>query len=102
MKWEKTIDDFIRWSLNYDLWCKMQFFGQSIAKAMSGDDSRIGQRGPRNMLEMLPEVFTIEDARRVRRQQGKDAEGTTNMLSQWKHRGYVLQMTDDSFKKVIV
>lgn len=99
MKWEKAIEDFIRWSLNYDLWCKMQFFGESIAKAISGEDSRIGKRGPRNLLELLPEEFTVEDAKRVRRQHGKDAEGTVNMLYQWKHRGYILQMTDDSFKK---
>ena len=98
-KWEKSIEEFIRWSLNYDLWCKMQFFGDDIAKAISGDDARIGKRGPRNLLEQLPDRFTLEDAKRVRRQQGMGTVKTKNMVSQWKKRGYVVQMTDDSFLK---
>lgn len=98
-KWEKTIEEFIRWSLNYDLWCKMQFFGDDIAKAINGDDARIGKRGPRNLLELLPDKFTLEDAKSVRRQQGMGTVKTKNMVSQWKKRGYVVQMTDDSFLK---
>ena len=58
-KWENTIEGFIRWSLNYDLWCKMQFFGADIEKANSGEGDRIGTRGPRNLLELLPDEFTI-------------------------------------------
>ena len=96
--WEKCFDDFIRWSLNYDLWCKMAFFGEDIVKA-SQEGDRIGSRGPKNMLELLPDVFTIEDARRVRRQQGKGSENTSKMVSQWKSRGYILQLTVDSFQK---
>ena len=99
MKWESSIEEFIRWSLNYDMWCKMQFFGADIEKANNGEDARIGTRGPRNLLEMLPEVFTIEDAKRIRRQQGLSTEKTGNMISAWKCRGYILQMTDDSFQK---
>ena len=98
-KWEKSIEEFIRWSLNYDLWCKMQFFGDDIAKAINGDDARIGKRGPRNLLELLPDKFTLEDAKSVRRQQGMGTVKTKNMVSQWKKRGYVVQMTDDSFLK---
>ena len=98
-KWEKTIEDFIRWSLNYDLWCKMQFFGADIEKANSGESDRIGTRGPRNLLELLPDEFTIEDAKRVRQREGKPSEGTRKMISQWKTRGYILQLTVDSFQK---
>ena len=98
-KWERSIEDFIRWSLEYDLWCKMQFFGADIEKASNGDDARIGVRGPRNLLELLPDVFTIEDAKRVRLKQGMSVEKVGNMISTWKTRQYVIQMTDDSFQK---
>ena len=98
-KWEKSIEDFVRWSLNYDLWCKMQFFGADIEKASNGDEARIGTRGPRNLLELLPDTFTIEDAKRVRQQQGMDTERTGNMISTWKKRHYVVQMADGSFQK---
>ncbi len=100
-KWETTIENFIRWSLNYDLWCKMQFFGDEIEKANNGEYSRIGTRGPRNLLELLPDEFTIDDARRVRRQQGMDVERTANMVRNWKSRKYVYQISDISFRKCI-
>jgi len=98
-KWEKSIEEFIRWSLNYDLWCKMQFFGDDIAKAINGDDARIGTRGPRNLLELLPDKFTIEDAKRVRQQQGLPVAGASKMVRNWKSRGYVTQISDISFQK---
>ena len=79
----------------------MQFFGDDIAKANSGEDSRIGKRGPQNLLELLPDEFTTEDAKRVRLQQGLDNSGNRcrNMIYQWMNRKYVLQLTVDSFKK---
>ena len=100
-KWERSIEDFIRWSLNYDLWCKMQFFGADIEKANNGDEARIGTRGPRNLLELLPEEFTLDDAKRVRQQNGLGNEGNKarKMITQWVFRKYVLQITDYSFKK---
>ncbi|MBO4672906.1 MAG: hypothetical protein J5616_00945, partial [Bacteroidaceae bacterium] len=99
-RWEKTIEDFIRWSLNYDLWCKMEFFGEDIAKA-NRDDERVGKRGPRNLLELLPDTFTLEDAKRVRREQGMSNENhkCNKMIAQWVFRKYVLQITDYSFQK---
>ena len=99
-KWEKAIDDFIRWSLEYDLWCKMEFFGEDIAKANMETETRT-KRGPRNLLELLPDVFTIADARRVRQQQGMGNENRKceKMIHQWVFRKYVLQITDYSFKK---
>ena len=97
--WEKAIDDFIRWSLNYDLWCKMAFFGADI-EAVNNSSERIGTRGPRNLLELLPDIFTIEDAKRVRQQHGKGTDKTGNMVSTWKKRHYVVQMADGSFQKL--
>ena len=101
-KWEKSIEDFIRWSLQYDLWCKMQFFGDAIEKANNGDGARIGSRGPRNLLELLPEEFTLDDAKRVRQQQGLSNEGycAIKMIRTWSNRGYVIQNTEYSFRKL--
>ena len=98
-RWEKTIEDFIRWSLNYDLFCKMVFFAADIDKANKGDDSRIGSRGPRNLLELLPDEFTIDDAKRVRQQQGMDAGNARKMISNWASREYVTQISEISFLK---
>ncbi len=98
-KWEKTIEDFVRWSLNYDLWCKMQFFGDAIRQANNGDE-RIGRRGPHNLLLDLPDVFSFEDARRVRRQQGLPDKGLRPMISNWKSRGYINQISEISFEKL--
>ena len=98
-KWEKSIEDFVRWSLNYDLWCKMAFFGEDIERAENGDNARVNKPGPQNLLELLPDKFTLEDANRVRRQQGMDTEKTGNMISTWKKRNYVVQMADGSFQK---
>jgi hypothetical protein len=98
-KWEKSIEEFIRWSLNYDLWCKMQFFGDDIAKAINGDDARIGTRGPRNLLEQLPDEFTLEQAKQVRQGQGMDTRRTKLMIRNWINRGYVIQYSEFSFLK---
>ena len=97
-KWDKTIEDFVRWSLQYDLWCKMQFFGDAIENADNVDSKP--KRGPRNLLEMLPEEFTLQEAANVRRQQGMDAKSAIKMIRNWKSRGYVYQISDISFKKL--
>jgi hypothetical protein len=97
-KWDKTVEDFVRWSLEYDLWCKMAFFGADIDAAQH-DVTSEDRPGPRNLLELLPDTFTSADAARLRQRMGKSEKGTGNMLSQWAHRGYVLQMTDDSYQK---
>ena len=98
-KWDKSIEDFARWSLHYDLWCKMQFFGEAIAKANS-DNCDSFHRGPRNLLELLPDEFNLDDAVSIRRRQGMDAEGTQGMIRMWMHRKYILQITDNSFQKL--
>ena len=100
-KWEKAIDEFILWSLRYDLWCKMQFFGTGIAKAEAGEDSRIGTRGPKSLLIYLSDEFTLEDAKRVRQQEGMTNEDNKaiKMIRTWVNRGFVIQNTEYSFKK---
>ena len=97
-RWDKTIEDFVRWSLRYDLWCKMEFFGEDIEKTMMGTDKR-STPGPRNLLDLLPDEFTTREAENLRQQRDMSLQGTRNMLDQWKHRGYILQLTDDSYKK---
>ena len=101
MRWEKTIENFCRWSLHYDLWIKMKLWGDQIRNAESG--MQTSKRGPRNLLEQIKTnkdgIFTYRDVVQVRLKNSMDEEGTKNMLSQWKSRGYILQMTDDSFKK---
>ena len=96
-KWDKTIEDFVRWSLQYDMWCKMRFFGDAIENADSIDNKP--HKGPRNLLDMLPDEFTKQDAINLRRQQGMDVKGTTRMLSVWKNRGYIFQFSVFSYKK---
>ena len=97
-KWEKAIENFCRWSLFYDLYLKMMFFGDQIRHA--DDDIPTSKRGPQNLLDFLPETFTIEEAKRIRQQHGMDTEHTTTMIRTWKSRGYVCQISDISFKKV--
>lgn len=97
-KWESTIKPFCRWSLHYDLWLKLYYFGDSIRKA--DDETSVSKHGPRNMLELLPDEFTVTDLSNVRYLQGKGREGTTNQIYQWVHRGLILHLTDDRYKKV--
>lgn len=100
-RWDKTIEEFIRWSMEYDLWCKMEFFGAEIEAAMRDTREReTFRRGRRNLLEMLPETFSLTDAVRVRQSQGMDAAGTVNMLRQWKCRRYITIVTNDNYLKL--
>ena len=99
-KWSREIEEFVRWSLIYDMHCKMTFFGEAIENANRSTEEQTGRRGPRNLLKLLPDEFTVHDADLIRQANGMDTRGTRNMLSQWVHRGYLLQMTDDSFSKI--
>ena len=87
------MEDFIRWSEQYDLWCKMQFFGEAI-DAANGEAQSTGKRGPRNLLEDLPERFTLEEVIAVRRRNNLPAEQTVSMLANWKSRGYISEDGD--------
>ena len=88
-KWDKTMEEFIRWSLEYDLWCKMQFFGRAIGRADEGDEEVFKTKGPQNLLDLLPEVFTREEAHMMRVHQGIREGNVRLMLSNWKKRGYI-------------
>ena len=86
--WDETMEDFIRWSLQYDLWCKMHFFGEAIEEQeYAGEKST--NRGPQNLLDLLPEVFTREEAGMLRQRQGIRTGNLSFMLSNWKKRGYI-------------
>ena len=98
-QWDETFEDFIRWSLRYDLACKMEFFGADIETAQTAVEAG-NRKGPRNLLELLPDEFTIEEARRIRQRCGMEKKGTENMLYQWVHRKYILQLTTDNYKKL--
>ena len=87
-KWEPEIDGFIRWSEQYDLYCKMRFFGDMIAKEnfMAEKSSK---RGPQNLLQILPDNFTAAQLLAIRLEHGLDAKGTDMMIRQWLHRNYI-------------
>jgi len=101
-KWSKAIEEFVRWSLEYDLWCKMEFFGADIEESMSEGNACRRKRGPQNLLELLPDTFTVKEALDVRRMEGIGGgeKETRHMLATWKSRKYVSQITDNSYKKV--
>ena len=98
-KWDKTIEDFIRWSLEYDLWCKMHFFGEAIDKA--NKVSHRSTRGPRNLLELLPNEFTVEDAVQVRREQGLPSDSAQQMIRVWHNRGYIEQKVNEQTNTIL-
>ena len=87
-KWDKTIEDFVRWSLQYDLWCKMHFFGDAI-EAQEESESRMQTKGPRNLLDLLPEIFTRDEANAMRQRVGIRNDSPAQMLNNWKQRGYI-------------
>ena len=99
-KWDKTMEDFIRWSLQYDLWCKMRFFGEGIEQANNNTQSSV-RRGPRNLLELLPNEFTMEDAVNVRREQGLSRKGTQGMIRVWRNRGYIEERTNVQYNSFV-
>ena len=106
-KWDKTIEEFVRWSFQYDMWCKMEFFGEAIEEAMKVTNSSDSRHGRHNLLEFLPDEFTLQDAIRLRQSVGMNAEGVKPMINQWICRGYITRnkmtndkMTNDNYKKL--
>lgn len=87
-KWEPEIEEFIRWSESYDLWCKMIFFGASIAKANEAGE-KSSKRGPANLLQQLPDTFTYTQAEMVRLHNDFGKKGTAKMLRNWVNRHYI-------------
>ena len=87
-KWDKCIEEFVRWSLRYDLWCKMRFFGDAI-EAQEEKDEKIPTKGPQNLLDLLPEIFSREEANSLRQRVGIRSDSLSQMLNNWKQRGYI-------------
>ena len=97
-QWDKAFEDFVRWSLRYDLACKMEFFGDAIKEAQAAAPHK--QKGPRNLLELLPDNFSYREAVEVRLQAGMDEKGTQNMLNQWGYRNYIARITNYNYSKL--
>ena len=87
-KWEPEIDEFIRWSERYDLYCKMRFFGDAIKRANFSNE-KSSKRGPANLLQQLPDVYNFQQAEYLRSQLGMDKKGTPSMLRNWVNRNYI-------------
>jgi hypothetical protein len=88
-KWSKEIADFVRWTQQYNLWCKMLYFGQQLEKELREEVEIQRQSGPQNLLELLPDEFIKEQYRQMRQQQGKTGDGDSTLRS-WQSRGYIV------------
>lgn len=101
-KWEKAIEGFCRWSLHYDLWLKLHFFGDMIRHADS--QVKTSRRGPANLLQQIPTkedgTFTYQDAVLMRIKNGKEEEGTNVMLNQWVSRGLIERVGGGIFRRI--
>ena len=94
-QWEPEIEDFIRWSERYDLYCKMRFFGDAIKKAEQECDQE-SKRGPASILGFLPEEFNYQQVEALRVEHKMSAKGTMKMLNNWLFRGYIKVKEKDS------
>lgn len=86
-KWEKAIEDFIEWSVKYDLWCKMRFFGMKMEEAIDSDRRLVNHSGPSNLLAFVPDTFSLVDIQTVYQMQGKKGR-LTALLAMWARRGH--------------
>ena len=96
-KWSKEIENFAMWSMNYDMWCKMHFFGEQMHQQMAGEVVR--SRGPNNMLDQLADSFTREDAQAIRIRERKKDSNPTQQLCMWEQRGYITCDADGVYHK---
>ena len=94
-QWESEIEDFIRWSERYDLYCKMRFFGDAIKKAERDGDQE-SKKGPASILAFLPDKFSYQQVETLRLENDMNAKGTAKMLRNWLHRGYIEKEESDS------
>ena len=99
MTWTKEIEDFCVWAFHYDMWCKCHFFGEELSDEKAAEKKIKKRRGRQNMLNLLPECFSVEDAAMVREQCGLDEANTKGMLALWTHRGYIEQDTTGRYTK---
>ena len=100
-RWEPEIEEFIRWSEQYDLYCKMKFFGDAIKRA-NGSDEKTSKRGPASLLQQLPDVFSFQQAEFLRSQFGMNRSGTVSMLRNWVNRNYVKKIPPQSAKGDVI
>ena len=96
-KWSKEIENFAMWSMKYDMWCKMHFFGEQMHLQMAGEVVRT--RGPKNMLDQLADTFTREDAQTIRIRERKSDTNPTQQLCMWEKRGYITCDEDGIYHK---
>ncbi len=90
-QWESEIEDFVRWSEQYDLYCKMRFFRDAIVKAEQ-EGVKSSKRGPSNMLQLLPNEFSYQQAEQLRSELGLDTKGTRRMIATWVFRKYIVKV----------
>ena len=100
-RWEPEIEEFIRWSEQYDLYCKMKFFGDAI-KRVNGSDEKTSKRGPASLLQQLPDVFSFQQAEFLRSQLGMNRSGTVSMLRNWVNRNYVKKIPPQGAKGDVI
>ena len=100
-RWEPEIEEFIRWSEQYDLYCKMKFFGDAIKRA-NGSDEKTSKRGPASLLQQLPDVFSFQQAEFLRSQLGMNRSGTVSMLRNWVNRNYVKKILPQGAKGDVI
>ena len=100
-RWEPEIEEFIRWSEQYDLYCKMKFFGDAIKRA-NGSDEKTSKRGPASLLQQLPDVFSFQQAEFLRSQFGMNRSGTVSMLRNWVNRNYVKKIPPQGAKGDVI
>ena len=100
-RWEPEIEEFIRWSEQYDLYCKMKFFGDAIKRA-NGSDEKTSKRGPASLLQQLPDVFSFQQAEFLRSQLGMNRSGTVSMLRNWVNRNYVKKIPPQGAKDDVI
>ena len=100
-RWEPEIEEFIRWSEQYDLYCKMKFFGDAIKRA-NGSDEKTSKRGPASLLQQLPDVFSFQQAEFLRSQLGMNRSGTVSMLRNWVNRNYVRKIPPQGAKGDVI
>jgi len=97
-KWEKPMEDFIEWSVKYDLWCKMRFFGNQMQEAIDGDHRNVCHAGPSNLLVFVPDTFTLVEIEQVYLLHGKKGR-LASLLSMWAKRGHIVKNMDGTYSK---
>ena len=90
-QWESEIEEFVRWSEQYDLYCKMRFFRDAIVKSEQ-EGVKSSKRGPSNMLQLLPNEFSYQQAEQLRSDLGLDTKGTRRMIATWVFRKYIVKV----------